>query len=332
MATLAIEHLDVERLAAERTHKALIAAVQHGLIPQPRSLPPWLFYDAAGSKLFERITVLPEYYPTRTERAIFSGYADAIVAAAKDGSEKPLRVVELGAGTASKTGILLDAVIRSQGRVTYVPVDVSETALQEACQNLSQTLAEVSVEPVVGNYVTEPLLLASHDGPTLAMYIGSSIGNFSPREARAILTKLREQMRAGDALLLGTDMVKDKATLVAAYDDENGVTGAFNLNVLRRLNKELAADFDLARFRHLARWNAEESRIEMHLESLTAQRVRIPAAKLMVPFESGETIHTESSYKFTESSVKALVEDSGFVCEKTWMDERGWFSVTLARV
>jgi len=323
---------DMEVSAEELTRCAVIREVQRGLIPQPRSLAPWLFYDAAGSRLFERITVLPEYYPTRTERAIFAGYAEGIVSAAKGFSAKPLRVVELGAGTASKTGILLNAAVKLQGEVTYVPIDVSATALDEACESLSRSLSEVRVEPEVANYVTDLLELAPHDGPTLALYIGSSIGNFSPEEARAILRNLRGQMKSGDSLLLGTDMVKDEATLVAAYDDENGVTAAFNLNVLRRLNKELGADFDLARFRHRARWNAAESRIEMHLESLTAQRVRIPAANLMVPFANSETIHTENSYKFTGESVRELVEDSGFLVEETWMDERGWFAVTLARV
>jgi len=322
----------VEMSAEELTRCAVIREVQRGLIPQPRSLAPWLFYDAAGSRLFERITVLPEYYPTRTERAIFAGYAEGIISAAKGESTKPLRVVELGAGTASKTGILLDAAVKLQGTVTYVPIDVSPSALDEACESLSRSLSEVCVEPEVANYVTDTLELAPHDGPTLALYIGSSIGNFSPEDARAILRNLRGQMKPGDSLLLGTDMVKDEATLLAAYDDENGVTGAFNLNVLRRLNKELGADFDLARFRHVARWNAAESRIEMHLESLTAQRVRIPAANLMVPFANGETIHTENSYKFTGESVRKLVEDSGFLVEETWMDERGWFAVTLARV
>ncbi len=323
---------DMEVSAEELTRCAVIREVQRGLIPQPRSLAPWLFYDAAGSRLFERITVLPEYYPTRTERAIFAGYAEGIVSAAKGASTKPLRVVELGAGTASKTGILLDAAVKLQGEVTYVPIDVSASALEEACESLSRSLSEVRVEPEVANYVTDSLALAPYNGPTLALYIGSSIGNFSPEDARAILRNLRGQLKPGDALLLGTDMVKDEATLVAAYDDENGVTGAFNLNVLRRLNKELGADFDLARFRHRARWNAAESRIEMHLESLTAQRVRIPAANLMVPFANGETIHTENSYKFTPERVRELVEDSGFSVEETWMDERRWFSVTLGRV
>jgi dimethylhistidine N-methyltransferase len=324
--------VEEETRAAQRTRDALICEVHRGLLPQPRTLSPWIFYDAAGSRLFERITHLPEYYPTRTERQIFTGYADGIIAAARAGTAQPLRIVELGAGTASKTGILLDAAVRIQGKVPYIPVDVSRDALDQACESIGQTLGEVVVEPHVANYVTDPLQLPPFEGTTLALYIGSSIGNFSPDEARTILRNLRSQMRAGDALLLGTDMVKDERTLVAAYDDSDGVTAAFNLNMLRRLNKELGANFDLACFRHRARWNRAASRMEMHLESLKPQHVRIPAAKLDVWFQQGDTIHTENSYKFTRESIRALLEDSGFDTEQAWMDERAWFSVTLARV
>ena len=164
------------------------------------------------------------------------------------------------------------------------------------------------------------------------MYIGSSIGNFSPEEARSILRNLRSELRPGDALLLGTDMVKDEAILVRAYDDRDGVTAAFNLNVLHRLNRELGANFDTASFRHRARWNRVESRIEMHLESTCNQRVRIASAGLDLHFARCERIHTENSYKFTEWSLYDLLKVSGFEVERTWTDERGWYSVTLARI
>ena len=164
------------------------------------------------------------------------------------------------------------------------------------------------------------------------MYIGSSIGNFSPSEARAILCNLRSELRAGDALLLGTDMVKDEATLVRAYDDADGVTAAFNLNILHRLNRELGANFDTGCFRHLVRWNRGESRIEMHLESTCDQHVNIPAAELSVQFGTFETIHTESSYKFTGKTLSALLHDAGFAIEQTWTDPRQWYALTLASV
>jgi dimethylhistidine N-methyltransferase len=323
---------DLERPSSLDTREALIAEVQRGLFRRPRSLPPWMFYDARGSRIFEDITELPEYYPTRTEREILVSFSDAIIAAACPHQSRPVRLVELGAGTASKTTILLEAAARSRNEVVYAPVDVSPDALDLACETIATSLPDVCVSPVVANYVTHPPQLESFEGTTLGLYIGSSIGNFAPEEARTILRNLRGQLQAGDALLLGVDMVKDEPTLVAAYDDSEGVTAEFNLNMLHRLNRELDADFDRARFRHRVLWNSEQSRIEMHLESTRAQSVRIVAAEVDVYFEEGETIHTENSYKFTETSIGALIKDGGFEVEQTWTDERGWFSVTLARV
>src|SRR5262249_40700565 len=178
---------------------------------------------------------------------------------------------------------------------------------------------------------TYPPQLESFNGTTLAIDIGSSIGNFSPEEARTILRNLRCQLETGDALLLGTDLVKDESTLVAAYDDRDGVTAEFNLNMLHRLNRELDADFNPARFRHRALWNGAQSRIEMHLESTRDQRVRIAAAQLEAYFENAARIHTENSYKFTDTSIRCLLRDGGFEVEQTWTDERRWYSVTLAR-
>jgi dimethylhistidine N-methyltransferase len=201
-----------------------------------------------------------------------------------------------------------------------------------ARERIASWLPEVCVEPVVANYVTNPPQLESFNGTTLAIYIGSSIGNFSPKEARTILHNLGSQLQAGDALLLGTDLVKDESTLVAAYDDKGGVTAEFNLNILHRLNRELGADFDLASFRHRALWNCVASRIEMHLESTQDQRVRIATAGLNLRFATRETIHTENSYKFTHETIRVLIEDAGFEVEQTWTDERRWYAVTLARI
>jgi dimethylhistidine N-methyltransferase len=290
-----------------------------------------MFYDARGSRLFERITELPEYYPTRTERHILASCSDAIVDAACPDKSQALRVVELGAGTASKTTILLDAAARLQSEVLYAPVDVSSDALDAACETIAAVLPAVCIAPLVANYVTHPPRLDYFNGTTLGLYIGSSIGNFTPEEARTILRNLRGQLQSGDALLLGVDMVKDGPTLVAAYDDGDGVTAEFNLNLLHRLNRELGADFDLTSFRHRALWNSAESRIEMHLESTCGQCVRIAAANLDVCFEKGESIHTENSYKFTEASIRVLLREAGFEVEQSWTDQRGWYSVTLAR-
>ena len=199
-----------------------------------------------------------------------------------------------------------------------MPIDVSETSLQEAEHSLTRLLGAVQIVPQIANYVTDALTIPPHDGPTLALYIGSSIGNFAPDEAIAVLRNLRAQLRPGDSLLLGTDLAKDEQLLVAAYDDAQGVTAAFNRNVLTRLNRDLSADFDLSRFRHRALWNREESRIEMHLESVVPQMVRVPGAGLVVHFAQGETIHTENSYKFTEDSVRELLAAAGFRVEQTW--------------
>jgi L-histidine N-alpha-methyltransferase len=214
--------------------------------------------------------------------------------------------------------------------VIYIPVDVSPDALDAACDSIGYLLPDVQLQPMVANYVTDPPKLERFKGTTLAMYIGSSIGNFSPQEARAILRNLRAELRAGDALLLGTDMVKDEATLVRAYDDRDGVTAAFNLNILHRLNRELGANFDTECFRHRARWNRVESRIEMHLESTRDQYVDIPAAQLNLEFAAFETIHTESSYKFTYGTLGALLDDAGFTIERTWTDPQQWYALTLA--
>src|ERR1700733_2919375 len=317
-------------LAHIDTRDALIDEVWRGLLPHPRSLVPWMLYDAEGSHLFECITTLPEYYPARLERDILAKYADAIIRATGSDYSLPLRLLELGAGTAAKTGILLRAATRLRNEVTYVPIDVSSDALDEACDSIGSLLPDVQLQPMVTNYVTHPSKLERLNGNTLAMYIGSSIGNFSPDEARTILRNLRSELRAGDALLLGTDMVKDEATLVRAYDDRDGVTAAFNLNVLHRLNRELGANFDTGCFRHRARWNRAESRIEMHLESTRDQRVNIPAAQLSVQFAAFETIHTENSYKFTPSTLSALLDDAGFSIDQSWTDPLEWYTLTLA--
>ncbi|MFL6438163.1 MAG: L-histidine N(alpha)-methyltransferase [Terriglobales bacterium] len=322
--------VDLECLATPDAHQALTCEVRRGLITRPRSLSPWMFYDAEGSRLFERITTLPEYYPTRTERAILSRYADAIVSAARSDRSLPLRLVELGAGTAAKTCILLDAALRISCDVVYMPVDVCSDALDLACQNVACALPEVRLQPIVRNYVSHPLQLEPFDGTTLALYIGTSIGNFSRQEARLILRNLGAQLQTGDALLLGTDMVKDEPTLITAYDDSDGITAAFNLNVLHRLNRELGADFDTARFRHRALWNSTESRIEMHLESTREQVVSIEDAELNLHFLRGETIHTENSYKFTDHDIRNLLRDVGFEIRGAWKDSRGWYTVTLA--
>lgn len=306
-------------------------AVYRGLTSYPKWLPSWLFYDEAGSRLFERITELPEYYLTRTERDILKTHAAEMIAVAA-GTER-LRIAELGAGSAKKTLLLLEATVKRQGDVMYEPVDVSDSALAAAKTRIERELGRVTVVPRHHDY-TMGLELAPTDygERRLVLYIGSSIGNFDAEFATELLLLVSAGLEPGDSLLLGVDLVKDKATLLAAYDDAAGVTAKFNQNLLVRLNRELAADFDPESFVHRALWNAAESRIEMHLESRVAQTVHVGALDLHVDLAEGERIHTENSYKYRPGQAEALLHATGFAHQQTWTDEKGWFAVCLGRV
>jgi L-histidine Nalpha-methyltransferase len=295
-----------------------------------KTLPPWLFYDEAGSALFEKITDLPEYYLTRAERSIFAERADEIVTSAGC----PVTIAELGSGTASKTGLLLAAAAKRQPELLYQPIDVSRSALEQAAATIEAAIPGVTVRPQVANYITNGYKIERIDDcSVLALYIGSSIGNFGPEEARSILRKLRKQVkRVGDALLLGVDLApnRDKPVemLIAAYDDAAGVTAEFNKNVLVRLNRELGADFNLDTFRHRAFWNPQDSRMEMYLESTIAQTIHIGEQQIV--FTPGETIHTENSYKFTERGLRDLLQDCGYSSPQWFQDADHHFCVALA--
>ena len=305
-------------------------AVHEGLISSPKWLPSWLFYDAAGSRLFDQITRVPEYYVTRTERSILEAHAREIVDRAA--GDQALRIVELGAGSADKTTLLLNAAVERQDTVFYEPVDVSATALIEAHMRIEQEIPGVLVCPRVGDYTQGLELDATLPSERrLVLYIGSSIGNFEPEEAQGLLESVRVALNPGDCLLLGVDLVKDEAALLAAYDDSAGVTAAFNRNLLVRLNRELDADFDPQAFAHRADWNAAKSRMEMHLESRTNQKVWLAGLDMRVSFSAGETIHTENSYKYLPGQAEAMLTKAGFDAENSWTDERGWFAVCLAR-
>ena len=301
--------------------------VFQGLTSRPKQLPPKLFYDATGSALFEQITELPEYYLTATEQAIFERYACDMVRAAGDAST----IIELGAGTAKKTMLVLRAALALHGAVRFIPVDVSAFALEAAHRRVRTELPQVVVQPLVLDYTERSPALAQIPGRRLVLYIGSSIGNFEPMAASALLRRLRSCLSPGDSLLLGTDMRKPVDVLLPAYDDAAGVTAQFNLNVLARINRELDADFDLDRFDHCVTWNERDSRIEMHLMSRTHHFVNIKALNISVPFVSGETIHTENSYKFTPPMIESMASNGGFHIEQSWSDERNWFTVTLLR-
>jgi len=301
--------------------------VREGLSAYPKHLPPKLFYDAQGSRLFEQITETREYYPTRTERTIFREY----VAEMAEHAGNNLTLVELGAGSARKTRLLIEALLRRQLRLDFYPVDVSPTALREALASLNGDYPNLRVSPIVADY-SHGLPSLKDPGQKLALFLGSTIGNFEPEEACQFLVELRQSLTPGDGLLAGFDMVKDPTTLHAAYNDRQGVTARFNKNLLARINRELGGRFDLEAFRHLAFWNPEASRIEMHLESLREQTVWVQDLGRCFYFAHGERIHTENSYKFSPAGIASLLERSGLRLERTWTDPQGWFSEVLARV
>jgi dimethylhistidine N-methyltransferase len=313
----------------------LAGAVREGLTRTPKQLPPWLFYDHAGSLLFERITELPEYYLTRIERGLLAAHADEMIAAAAESHR--LHLIELGAGSADKTRTLLAAALAHQGTVEYQPVDVSHTALETACRRIERELPMVTAIPVVADYTREwaaDQKVGGQNERKLLLWIGSSIGNFDPAAAIELLQRINRTMRAGDGLLLGVDLTpcaggKCIEELVAAYDDAAGVTSEFNSNILVRLNRELGANFDPEAFAHRAIWNPEASRMEMHLESLSVQSVRIDALDLTVEFDAGERLHTENSYKYEPGQADALMNETGFPVIRTWADAKGWFAVLL---
>jgi dimethylhistidine N-methyltransferase len=301
--------------------------VLEGLSRVPKSLPPKLLYDACGSALFERITDLPEYYPTRTEAAILSAHADEICSRlARD-----ISVSELGAGSATKTRILLRSLLHRQSTVDYFPLDVSRAALQIAKDEVERELRAVTVYPQIGDF-TDLTFLVQQPSPRLVLYIGSSIGNLEQADAISLLRNIARHLSSGDRLLLGVDLVKDSDVLSAAYNDSAGITASFNKNLLLRINRELGGHFEPDSFSHVSFWNELESRIELHLESLYSQSVRVDALDTTLDFYCGERIHTENSYKYTLERLENLLQCGGFQVEHTWTDPNCWFAVSLGMV
>ncbi|WP_435223715.1 L-histidine N(alpha)-methyltransferase [Streptomyces sp. Tue6028] len=307
-------------LPEDATDAALRADVLHGLTGTPKTLPPKWFYDAHGSELFEKITELPEYYPTRAEREILLARSGEIARAS--GART---LVELGSGSSEKTRHLLDAL---PGLHTYVPVDVSESALTQAGQALAAERPGLGVHALIADF-TGSVTLPDTPGPRLVAFLGGTIGNLLPAERAAFLASVRALLSPGDALLLGTDLVKDESVLVAAYDDAAGVTAAFNKNVLSVVNRELEADFDPDAFDHVALWDSEQEWIEMRLRSRAAQTVKIPALDLAVHFARGEELRTEVSAKFREDGVRAELASAGFALTHWWTDAEGRFALSL---
>jgi L-histidine Nalpha-methyltransferase len=304
--------------------EALRADVTRGLTATPKALPPKWFYDERGSELFEQITLLPEYYPTRAEREILVARAAEI--AATTGART---LVELGSGSGEKTRLLIEALRAAGTLATYVPMDVSPSALLDSGQALVRDYPGLSVRAVLADFEHQLGVLPTGDR-RLTAFLGGTVGNLEPGPRAAFLADLRASTAAGDWLLLGTDLVKDPAVLVPAYDDAAGVTAEFNRNVLRVVNRELAADFDLDTFEHVAVWDPDAEWIEMRLRSTTGQKVTVGGLDLVVPFEAGEEMRTEVSAKFRPAGIAAEVGAAGFAVRAGWTDGAGRFLVTLA--
>ncbi|MFD7319616.1 L-histidine N(alpha)-methyltransferase [Streptomyces sp. NPDC059875] len=309
-------------LPVDATDADLRADVLHGLTRMPKELPPKWFYDARGSELFEEITRLPEYYPTRAEREILIARAHDIAAAT--GART---LVELGSGSSEKTRFLIDALLPELD--SYVPVDVSETALTGAAEALLAERPGLHIHALVADF-TRGLALPGTPGPRLVAFLGGTIGNLLPAERKVFLRSVRAMLAPGDALLLGTDLVKDEATLVAAYDDAAGVTAAFNKNVLAVIARELDADVQPDDFDHVALWDREQEWIEMRLRARHALTVKIPELDLVVPFEAGEEVRTEVSAKFRQAGVREELAEAGLELTRWWTEKEGRFALSLA--
>jgi dimethylhistidine N-methyltransferase len=309
------------RPARAASDDAFLEALTTGLSGPRKSVSPKWFYDEEGSRLFEAITALPEYYPTRTETALLARIAPELATAIPDGAV----LVEFGSGASAKTRLLLDAAPQLHG---YVPLDISEEALAAAADRVSRAYPKLAVEPVAGDF-TAPLRLppVAAGRPRVGFFPGSTIGNFTPEEARVFLRKVKALLGGEALFVVGADLVKDEAELVAAYDDAQGVTAAFNRNLLARANRELGADFDLHGFEHRALWNAGKSRIEMHLVSTRDQTANVGGRRF--GFAAGESIHTENSYKFTPEGFAELAHASGWRVEQRWISPAPRFAVFL---
>ncbi len=311
-------------LAADSAYEALCRDVRAGLQSSPKSLPPKWFYDSVGSDLFDQITRLPEYYPTRAEAEILRARAAEIASAA--GADT---LVELGSGTSEKTRVLLDALRDGGGLRRFVPFDVDASMLSLASKAIQGEYPGIEIAAVCGDF-EEHLAKIPTGGRRLFVFLGSTIGNLKPEARAEFLAGLAAALQPGDSLLLGTDLVKDTGRLVAAYDDAAGITAQFNRNVLAVINRELDADFDVDAFRHVATWNAVDERMEMWLQSERAQRVRVAALNMTVDFDAGEQVLTEVSCKFRAQRVADELAHVGLRLTQWWTDAAGDFGLSLS--
>ncbi len=316
--------IDVHLNANDTLH-TMAEDVRRGLTACPKYLLAKYFYDDAGSDLFERITELPEYYPTRAERGLLHGIAQELLAAVR-----PEELVELGSGSSSKTRVLLNSLNGAHGLARYLPFDVSEGIVRSTAASLKRDYPFLRVHGVIGDFERHLGLVPAPIGRRLVLFLGSTIGNLNPPDRHRFLSQVRHLMEREDRLLLGVDLVKDVDVLEAAYNDFAGVTAEFNRNILRVVNRGLHADFDPEAFRHLALYNQEEARIEMHLTPDSAQTVRVADLDLTIEVRPGEMLWTESSHKFTRESTAAMLETAGMALERWYTDDQRLFGLALA--
>ncbi len=319
--------LDLIELPTSREERAFSQAVADGLSKPQKSLPCRYFYDLAGSKLFEQICELPEYYLTRTEQEIFKDNSTDII----DALDCELAIVEFGSGNSVKTRLLIDAVLNRQVHLHYIPIDISSGFLEGSAHSLLAEINRLSITAIAAEYADAIPIIPKLQQPRLFLFIGSNIGNFNRAEAVSFIAKIREQMHAQDRLLISFDLVKTPDILEAAYNDPSGVTAAFNKNLLMRINCELGGNFALSEFDHHAPFVKSDSRIEMRLISRRAQRVYIDKLQREFGFDEGEYIHTEDSHKYTLESFIEICGAAGLEMQDWWLDKREWFAVSLLK-
>jgi L-histidine N-alpha-methyltransferase len=320
--------LIIHDLARHHGQAEFARDVLEGLSNKPRQLFPKYLYDDLGSRLFDAICYVDEYYLTRAERQILTNSADEIVEAVPDCRT----LIELGSGSAEKTRKIIEALMRKQGELLFIPVDISATALEESSRSLLQSYPGLRIRGYAADYFDGLAALQPLEGgPALVLFLGSNIGNFEQADAITFLRAIRKVLRKEDALLLGADLKKDRATLEAAYNDALGVTRAFIVNELARINRELGGDFDLWAFGLRSVYNEAAGRVEVYVESLRSQTVNIRGLNLSLALDAGERIHMEQSYKYSIKELAAMAEQSGFQLTQTWLDNQSRFSSNLLR-
>jgi L-histidine N-alpha-methyltransferase len=328
------ERLKIHHLTSEGESNNFGRDVAIGLTSKPKTLSPKYFYDELGSHLFEAICCLPEYYLTRSESEILERHIDGIISATRANLLEGVELIELGNGSSLKTRYFIEALLSRTRQLRYLPIDISAPSLARSSKELLQSYPDLNISAYAGDYSSALALLSRNsksDRTRIVLFLGSSIGNLDGNESIGLLRQVRESLSPSDVLLLGADLKKPAAILVPAYDDSLGVTAAFNLNLLVRINRDLDGRFDLAKFRHRSIYNQEMGRVEMHLVSRQRQNVQIRTIDIEVGFQEGESIHTENSYKYESADLARLAAASDFKLERAWLDHNKWYSFNLLR-